>query len=150
MKLQLSVRTYLYLTIIFMAGFGLALSITIGNVYRDSTLKGHQELLSDLVTRQAAQLIELLERDATDLAFSLQSESAFIEQIQAGSKDSIKALLDQQYQRQFAEDGIIKLLGLAVFDQKFIRLASSRKEKDTDVDNMVCHSAVSAAAKGVF
>lgn len=140
MRLELPVRTYFYLTVVLMGSLSLILALATGNIYRNASFENHQTLLRELVTRQTDHVLANLKREVVDLAFSLQNEKEFGAPITAGNRNEVRLLLDRQFQRQFADDGIIRMTGIALFNPDMNLIANSQPQREGSSLSVRCVS----------
>ncbi|MDH5233085.1 MAG: response regulator [Gammaproteobacteria bacterium] len=148
MENQVSVRTYLYIAIFLMGALGVFLVINTSDYFRKIALESQQQILGELVLLQSGFLQQKLETELADLGYSLQSETPFLRALKTQSRSGIRQLLEQQFQRQFAEDGIILLTGMAVYDLNFQALAfASRDISDSNKSSVSCPQIVLAATQ---
>lgn len=138
MRFELPVRTYFYLTIALMGALSLVLALATGNIYRNASFENLETLLRELVTRQTDHVVANLKHDLVDLAFSLQNEKEFVDTIAARDPNELRRLLDRQFQRQFADEGLIRMTGIAIFDADMKLIANSQLQKKSATSSLTC------------
>lgn len=133
-----SIRTHLFLTVIIMGILSVTLALATGRLIYDFTHSNQKLIIEKLVTKQTDELFKILADETKDLAYSLQSESQFSLIVKEGKHDKIQDLLDNQYQRQYIDDGIIKVTSLAIYDKKFQTLATSSNKLNSHNEQIAC------------
>lgn len=130
-----------------MGAMGLLLALSTGNIYREVTLTNNQQIISSLIDRQLIQLSNTLSNEMRDLAYSLQSEDEFSSTIKTRSHAIIQQQLFKQFQRQFAEDGIVKLTGISILDLDYSPIATSINDRTNPDRDIACTRLVTEATK---
>ena len=140
-----SIRTYLYITVTLMGILGLLLALATGNIYREVTLNNNQQIITNLVNRQLTQLSDSLAEEMRELATSLISENEFSHKTKSNNKNVIQDLLTKQFQRQFSDEGQIKLTGIAIYSVDFSQIQNVIKDDKAPERNIACKKLLTEA-----
>lgn len=115
--IRLTLRLRIALTVMAISLAGLVMAIVIGEIYYQIALRTHTNNLRELVRIQSTQLLSNLRNELSDLGFYLQGEPAFRDALTSKNPTAMQSVLQQQFERQIANQGLISLLGLSVFDK---------------------------------
>ena len=115
--IRLTLRLRIALTVMAISLAGLVMAIVIGEIYYQIALRTHTNNLRELVRIQSTQLLSNLRDELSDLGFYLQGEPAFRDALTSKNPTAMQSVLQQQFERQIANQGLISLLGLSVFDK---------------------------------
>lgn len=116
--IRLTLGQRIALTVVGISLAGLLMAILIGEVYYRNALGTHTNNLRELVRIQSTQLLNNLRDELSDLGFYLQGEPAFRDALTSKNPTEIQSILQQQFERHIANQGLISLLGLSVFDKR--------------------------------
>lgn len=140
-------RVYLTYAIASMGVISLILALATGEIYSRFLLKNQQLIMRDFVANQTDALIGSLQEEVSDLGYSMQAEEIFKKALVEKSTTGIRSMLAKQFERHFADDGAIKLLGLAIFDKK-IENAIQYFANPQVADTKVCSHFILHAQQG--
>jgi diguanylate cyclase (GGDEF)-like protein len=148
MTIRFSMRTSLWLAIVFMGLLGMALALATGGVYRELALDNQRSALSDMVKLKVGDLLEGLELKSRELGTDLQREPTFRAAFDAHDRESVGRLLDSQFHRYYQTANIIKLEKLYVFDADYSLFAESTEGSSAiDRGKVVCGDLVQRASR---
>lgn len=112
----ISIRWSLTLAITAMGIVGVVLALWTVRTYATFTVEQEREDLQVLGHRQAQHYLEALKGELADLAFAIQNEAEFKQILAARDVPLMEVWLGRQFERQIAEEGLVDLQHLAVFD----------------------------------
>mgnify|MGYP002336235742 CR=1 FL=1 len=115
--IRVTLRLRIALTVMAISLAGLIMAILIGEIYYQIALRTHTNNLSELVRIQSVQLLSNLRDELSDVGFYLQGEPAFRDALTSKNPTAMQLVLQQQFERQIANQGLVTLLGLSVFDK---------------------------------
>lgn len=131
MRMQLSIKTNLILTIVVVGLLGLGLALTSSSIYRDVVLDYKRQSLVDLVEIKTRDQMRKLEEYAQDLGNSLKSTNSFRQALGSNDTAALHDELEQQFHQYFVTANILQLERLVVFSTEFELLAASSAENTT-------------------
>ena len=131
----ISIRWSLTLAITALGIVGVVLALWTVRTYATFTVEHEREELQQLVHRQAQNYLEALKGELADLAFAIQNETEFKQILAARDVALMEAWLDRQFERQIAEEGLVNLQHLAVFDAGFVPLGGIHAQGPSSANN---------------
>lgn len=120
-----SLRGKLSLMIGLMGLLALILTLTTAKVFEHTALENHRALLEQLVARKVEGIYQQLRIKVTDLALALQAEDEFRNAFSGRLPIVIATTLTKQFQRQFANTGMIRLHRIGLYDQNLALLGQA-------------------------
>ncbi|MBI3776119.1 MAG: EAL domain-containing protein [Gammaproteobacteria bacterium] len=126
--------------------FALILTLTAAKVFEHKTLDNQRTLLEQLLARKVEGIYQQLRIEIADLALALQAETEFRHAFSSQLPELITATLAKQFQRQFANDGIIRLQRIGLYDQNLIPLGRTADPMLKIEPDIACGSLVEQAA----
>ena len=121
----LTLQKTLAITILLIGILGIALVIATDFTYRKVVYGQQIDSINQLIAVKSADLIKKLSERHKELGVRLQSEPDFVKAFTARDTKSIRAWLDQEFNRYYVTIGLIKLEKVLVFDQDFQMITNS-------------------------
>ena len=118
-----SLRGKLSLMIGLMGLLTLIITLTTAKVFQYKTLDHHRVLLEQLLARKMEGIYQQLRIEVTDIALALQAEDEFRKAFSTRLPAVITATLNKQFQRQLANEGLVRINRIGLYNQNLELLA---------------------------
>ena len=126
---QISLRWSLAIGILLMGALGIALTLYIGETFRNMALDNQRLAYEDIIRLRVDERLESLIKNSRDLGQSVQNNTQFRQDLAKHNTKSLEKYLAQQFHQYFVTAGILKLNSLIALDQDLGYIADAVDEK---------------------
>ncbi len=116
----------------------MAMTVAVAANFKRSVYAEVRQLLSQSVARESGHQLRGLAHDLSSLAYALQAETEFQTSYARGNSNALDGLLRRQFQRYFANEGIVRLQRIAVYDTNFEILGLATDPSAPSEHNVAC------------
>ena len=137
-KQQLSMMAHYCITLVVMGILSVALALLTGSTYQDITIQNQSTSISQLIEHETSSVLSLLDKDAAELALSINTMTGFKKAISEKETSLIGTTISNQFNRYYVTAGVINLVKISILDEKLKLIQHSDRGFQAKDDSILC------------